>query len=886
MKDFSEYYGKSAEECLRSFGTTWNGLDEKEVKKRLENYGNNEIQEGKRKSLWIKFLQSFLDPMVLILLGATLFSLIIGDYIEGCAILGVVIINTIISLVQDGKAEKAVEELKKILSPQFRVIRNGVTDIIPSKYLVPGDLIVFESGDILPADARVVECSNLLVDEAHLTGESEPVSKDILPIERNGLKPYEMKNIIFTGSRVLNGYGKAVILKTGSDTEMGKIASNIQGNEEEKTPLQKKLSKETGFLVGLAFLSATFVFLVILLKNLGHFNMKIAEEAILIAVTIMVAVFPEGLPASITIALSLAVERLAKHSVIVKKLSSVEALGNVDYICTDKTGTITQHNMTVKELYVDGEFRNIADTFKMMAENKAETLHDIYLASFLCSTADIEEKDGAFVKESGDPTEVALLKAALLSGYKKEYFQSFSVLDTVPFSSDIMYSAALLEKGKEEKKRLLVGKGAPDKVLETCTKWKCNNTVKELTAKEREMISKEIVGRSLKGFRLIGFFEKITDRDSIRESGIEDAVFLGVAAIYDPPKDEVKNVIQLAKTAGVKVVMITGDSKNTGFSVANQVGIAERLEEAIEGRELEQLSKEEYDNKIESLRVYSRVTPFDKLNIVDSLKKRQHVVAMTGDGVNDAPALKKADVGIAMGRAGTQVTQEAADIILTDDNFATIVSAIKEGRGVIANLKKLVKYLITNNIGKVITIILSPLFGPGASLNAIQILWTNVIMESVPGVALSIDKADDAVMKKDPPGYDRPVLEWKDRIGVLVDGVIFGLAITFGYLFTYWWKGDAALAQTVAFVVTLISPQIYVFIMRDGRFLKKFSRSNPLLKWFSLFLIFMVAAIVYVEPLNLLFKTVPITDYLVWLLILGLSLVTSVMRLILSGRKS
>jgi P-type Ca2+ transporter type 2C len=880
--NLSDFYSISVDDSLKKFGSSFKGLDDKAVEANLKTYGPNEIPEKKQKNIFKKILEAIMEPMVLILIAATIFSIVIKDYIEGLAILGVVIINTIIGLVQDGKAEKAVEELKKILSPQFKVLRNGSFEIVATRFIVPGDVIVFEAGDIIPADARIVEGKNILTDEAHLTGESEPVSKNTDILKGIDLKPYEMKNIVFSGSKILNGFGKALVLKTGIESEMGKIAENIQDQKEEETPLQIRLNKEIKFLVGLAFFSAAFVLGVSILK---HFQVT---EAILIAVSIMIAVFPEGLPASITIALSLAVERLAKQSVIVKKMSSIETLGNVDFICTDKTGTITQHNMSVKEIFLGDMFYTSADLFKLIAEGESHIVHDIFLISNKCSTAMIEEVDGNIIKESGDPTEIALLKAGVLTGFKPDQFQEFKILDDIPFSSENMYAASLVQL-PDAKKKILI-KGAPDRIIEMCSTFYNNKTTK-LDEGEKHKIIKELGTRSEKGFRLIGFMEKDVPENvkKLENATLDDFMFIGCAAIYDPPKDEVKNVIKIANEANINVVMITGDSKKTGFHIAESVGIATDINQAIEGHDLEKMDEKDFSEQVENLRVYSRVVPLDKLRIVEKLKEKEHTVAMTGDGVNDAPALKRSDVGIAMGRAGTQVSQEAAKIILTDDNFSTIITAIKEGRTVFQNLKKLVKYLITNNIGKVVTILLSPVFGPGASLSAIQILWTNVIMETAPGIGLSIDPATDEIMRNKPAKITEPILFWKDRFHMILDGIIFGVCITLGFLIAYKFTNDKTMAQTVAFLITLISPQIYVFILREGKFIKKFKAPNKLLKFFSLFMAIMILCIVYIPVLNVIFNTEPIFDWKVWIMILVLSIFTSFFRLIaglfLKGKK-
>lgn len=886
-----EFYSLDTNGVFRAAETSMNGLSDDSVTKRISEYGLNEIKKAKRKNIIQKIISLLIEPMVIILTIAAGFSYFIGDKIEAFAILGVVVINTIISLIQDSKAEKALEELKKILSPQSKVIRKGILEVIASKFLVPGDLIVFEAGDILPADARVVECSSLLVDESQLTGESVPVEKTTAALEGAGLRLYEMRNMVFSGSKVLSGSGKAVVIKTGSATEMGGIAKNIQENNEERTPLQKRLDKEIKFLVALAFFSAVLVLIVSVLRSLR------IEEAILIAVSIMVAVFPEGLPASITIGLSLAVERLAKNSVIVKKLSSVETLGNVDYICTDKTGTITQHNMTVKEILIGKEFYTKTDLFKLMADGETPYLYDMFLTAVRCSSAQVIEKDGNIQSEVGDPTETSLIKAGIMLGYKPEQFVYINQLENVPFSSDTMYSAGLFESAEGHKRILM--KGAPDKLLDYCTDYNDLGKVKKLDVHHKKILSDLIATRAEKGMRLIAFLSKPVS-EAVSKINLDDLTgytFVGCAAIYDPPKDEVKLVIETAKEANIAVVMITGDSKKTGYSIAESVGIAQSPEQVIEGRELEALSDQEFSNQVEHLRVYSRVAPLDKLKIVEKLREKGHITAMTGDGVNDAPALKKADVGIAMGRAGSQVTQEAAELILTDDNFSTIIMAVKEGRTIYQNIKKLVRYLITNNIGKVVTVLLTPMFGFPAPLMAIQILWSNVIMESLPGVGLTIDPADSGIMKKKPSRLDEPIISKRDRFHMLLDGVIFGVCITLGYISVYYFSLSHELAlavektiavahakdwaNTASFLITLISPQIYIFVLRDGPWYKKFLLPNKLLKFSSLLMLTMVLCIVYIPALNVIFHTKPITDPIIWLIILGFSIVTFITRLIL-----
>jgi len=473
-----------------------------------------------------------------------------------------------------------------------------------------------------------------------------------------------------------------------------------------------------------------------------------------------------------------------------------------------------------------------------------------------------------------------LIKASILNGFKPEQFDSHKIIDCIPFSSDLMFSAILVEE-ISGKKNIYI-KGAPENVLSFCDSYYFEGKIQPLDKNQKAHIIKELASRSEKGFRLIGFIKKenVGDLKTIDVKNLNCFTFLATAAIYDPPKDEVKQMIKETNEANINVVMITGDSKKTGFSIAESVGIATDFDQAIEGKDLEKMDDEEFGKHVEHLRVYSRVAPLDKLKIVDKLREKDHIVAMTGDGVNDAPALKKADVGIAMGRAGTQVSQEAANIILTDDNFSTIVKGVEEGRRIYQNLKKLIQYLLTNNIGKIIGVLITPLLGFPVPLLPLQLLWSNVVMESFPGIGISTDSADKNIMKHKPSKLSEPIISKRQRIMMIIDGIIFGLSIAAGYIITYRYTNSEAVAGTVSFAITLLSPQSYVFILREGDLIDKFKRKNLLLKTIFGCTILMILGIIYIPALNIIFKTTPIYDLYIWAIIIIFSCLTTIFRAI------
>ncbi len=873
--DLTSISSLSVSTAYRFLSSSKDGLDNVTVKKLVEENGFNEFETERGKGFFNQMLKSLFDPMGTVLIGASLFAFIIRDWTSALAIMGVIIINTTLSIFQDRKADKAVIELKKILFPQSKVIREGNLEVISSKYLVPGDLLTYGAGDIIPADARIIEAKSILVDESHLTGESIPIEKTSRSMKGEEFKLYEMKNILFAGSKVLKGEGKALIINTGFNSEIGKIADKIRIGKVKTTPLQKRLNSEISFIVGLALFSSILILLVSILRS---FEIK---EAVLLAISIMVAVFPEGLPASITISMAFAVERMAKKSVIIKKLSSVETLGNVDFICTDKTGTLTRHIISVREYFINNRFYVNADLLKMISEGKSGAIHDIFLTSVKCSSSRVIEKDGNLVREIGDPTETSLIKSGIILGFKPDNFETFKVLDCEPFSSEKMYSACLIRDASGKKNYYM--KGALEKILPLCSRYYSDEKEKPLDEHFAMHILSELSEKAEKGFRIIVFARKPAPdwNKRIGANMASGLVFLGAAVLYDPPKDEVKRVIENAHEANIQVVMITGDGRKTALSIAESVGIAADPNQIIEGHELEGMNENKFSSIVENLSVYSRVSPLDKLRIVEKLREKGHTVAMTGDGVNDAPALKASDIGIAMGRSGSQVAQEAADMILAEDNLEVIIKAIGEGRTLFRNIKKLVRYLITNNIGKVIAVLFTPLFGYPAVLVPIQILLSNIVMESLPSVGIGMDPLDESIMKKKPVKTAEPLLTFPEHFNMVLDGFVFGLCIMLSFIITFRLTKSAEMARTIAFSVTLISPQISIYFLRDGKLKDKFLRPNPLLFLSSLLMLSLIPVIIYIKPLGTVFKTVPVLDLRLWILAIGLSFISPVNRLIL-----
>ena len=701
------------------------GLSTREAEKRIKTYGLNELKHKKKKSPVLIFLSQFNDFLVWVLIGATIISGFIGDKADAITILIIVIVNAILGFVQEFRTEKSLEALQEMAAPTCKAIRDGNIKVINSRELTIGDVVILEAGDRIPADGTFIDAANMVVDESLLTGESVGISKDT----------NKGKNEGYMGTIVLKGRGLLIVDSIGMETEMGKIANLLDNIEEEKSPLRERLDSLGKILV------IVCVIVCIIVTVLGILRGNNITEMFLLGVSLAVAAIPEGLAAIVTVALALGVSRMLKRNALIRKLPAVETLGCTSVICSDKTGTLTQNKMTVKEILTNGKIYELD-------KEKVYDCEKLKEAFVYCNDTnynyDIKDIDKAVM---GDPTETALVKVFFKETKEAESFiakanRSFEI----PFDSTRKMMTVIMNvNGKE----ICYMKGAPERVLERCNSVLENGKIKPLTAQKKKQIYSYIESMSNRALRCIAAAykeEHVVKNDSVEEN----LIFLGVAGSMDPPRIEVKDAVLKCKMAGIKPVMITGDHKNTALAIAKSINICTTDDQAITGDELEKMSDEELVKRVEKLRVFARVSPNHKLRIVRAFKKNNNIVAMTGDGVNDAPAIKEADIGVAMGISGTDVTKEAASMVLMDDNFATIVSAVEEGRIIYDNIRKFIRYLLSCNLGEVLTMFLASLFYLPNPLTPIQILFVNLATDGLPAIALGIDPADKDIMRQAP----------------------------------------------------------------------------------------------------------------------------------------
>lgn len=804
------WYNLGIQEVLQTLSSSWEGLTSDEARKRLEQYGPNELASKKGPSAWSIFLSQFKNFLIIILLVAVALSAIVREVADSIIIFVIVLFAAVLGFLQEYRAEKSLEALKKMASPLATVMRDGEVLKIPSSEVVPGDILVLSTGDRISADARIIESFNLRVDEAPLTGESVAVDKTTEPI--TGDVPLgDRRNMVYMGTAVVYGRGKALVVATGMATEFGKIATLLGSVEEEKTPLQVNLDR-LGKWIGIGALGLCFV-----LATLGVLRGFEVLDMVIWGVSLAVAAVPEALPAVVTISLAIGVQRMAKRHALIRRLAAVETLGSTDFICTDKTGTLTQNAMSVRQIYVDGNFINVTGsgydpTGEFRADDspydprQSEALLKLLVAGSLCNDARLAMDNGRWVI-NGDPTEGALIVAAVKAGLSNDKLLDQPRVDEIPFTSERKMMTTIHRTSDGQ---VAYAKGAPEIVLEKCSVILSSGREQELGGERKGELLAKTQDMAGSGLRVLALAYKPLSDNAEVESGM---IFLGFVGMIDPPRPEAKEALRLCESAGIKTVMITGDHKLTAVTIAKELGI---LKEglALSGDEVDKLSDEEFEKIVEKIEVFARVSPSHKLRAVEALIKKGHVVAMTGDGVNDAPALKKADIGVAMGITGTDVTKEAAAMVLTDDNFASIVAAVEEGRIIFDNIKKYLMYLLSSNLGEILVMAVAMLFGSflgtgGAlPLVAIQILWVNLVTDGLPALALSVDPPAPDIMKKPPRSRNENVFTVPVTSLIILGGT-WSMVVNLGIFI--WAIGDGkglVEAQCLVFM-TLILIQLF-----------------------------------------------------------------------------
>lgn len=843
-----KWFSKSLKETAKLLETDIeNGLSQKEVNKRYEKYGHNELKAKAKKSLFVKFLEQFKDFMIIVLIIAAIVSGIVGmQQGEGMAdtfiILIVVVVNAIIGVAQENKAEKSLEALQKLSSHVAKVIRDGKLTVVQSADLVPGDIVVLDTGDFIPADLRIIEAVNLKSQESALTGESVPVEKTSDTIEDESVGIGDRKNMLFSSSLITYGRGKGIVVETAMKTEVGKIAEMISEVEDSETPLQKKLDGLGKTLGIVALVICAVIFIVGLLYGKAPLTMFMT------AVSLAVAAIPEGLAAVSTIVLAIGVQRMVKRNAIVKKLPAVETLGSASVICSDKTGTLTQNKMTVKKIFTNGE---LVDLESVKDFNEENTL--LFQAEMLCNDTKVAE-DGTL---TGDPTETALIDMGNKVGFKLENYPRVAEL---PFDSDRKLMTTVHKIGK---KFYIFTKGGVDELLACCNSYQKNGEVQSDLSNYKERIQECNKTMAQSALRVLAAAYKIvnhplTDEDMKKlESGL---TFIGMVGMIDPPREEAKEAVKKCISAGIKTVMITGDHKITATAIAKELGILKDEKEAITGAELENMSDEELKKRVRDISVYARVSPEHKVRIVKAWQANGEIVAMTGDGVNDAPALKKADIGCAMGVVGTDVAKEAADVILTDDNFATVVSAVEEGRRIYNNILKAIAFLLSSNVGEIVVlflaILLTPIFASQFGITneyindlnillPVQLLWINLVTDSLPALALAVDPAEKGIMKRKPlknKGIFTKGMTWR----IIYQGIMIGLLTLAAFVLGLATEGVSvpekiAIGETMAFAVLALSELVHVFNIRNNK--ESVFKTNPFNNGKLLLAIFVSAAL-------------------------------------------
>ena len=848
-----DFYKKTIEQSLKETSTCKNGLSEIEAKQREQDVLREEFFDEKH-GIVSKFFAQFFDLMIIILLLASLISIIIGiaqktseEIVDGVAILAIVIMNAVFGVVQEHKAEKSLQALKKLTEKEVVVFRDGVLKKISSNQLVVGDIISLEAGSILPADCRLIESSELKIDESSLTGESVPVSKVAEFVANRSLPIAEQKNMVFKGTNVTYGRGKACVVALGIDTEFGKIAKGIKENAKELTPLQKSIKDVAKVLTFLVLAIAFITFIIEICISPANIM-----EAFLTAVAIAVAAIPESMPAVITIIMSMGIARLAKQKAVVKRMHAVETLGCCDVICSDKTGTITQNKMTVTALFYDGQVY-------FQKYKHSQGFDDLCKYMMLCN--DTTFSKGQFL---GDPTEVALSNFCYGQGLNKlEMERAYLRTREKPFDSNRKLMSAAF---KIQQKEVMITKGAVDCLIDKCSSIKIKEQIYPMTDKIKKQILLANTEMSKKALRVLAFAIKDVQGQELEENNL---TFVGLVGMMDPPRKEIAHAVKKCRQAGMRAVMITGDHKDTALAVAKEIGLAKNEEQVLCGWQLDEMSDDELNEKIENIAVFARVSPQNKVRIVQALKAKGHIVAMTGDGVNDAPSLKKASIGIGMGKSGTDVAKEVADIIITDDNFATIVIAVEEGRKIYQNIQKTVKFLFSANMAELLSLFFVTIFFPQyVFLLPVQILFVNLITDSLPAVALGVENPEKDLMAQPPRNSKKGLFADGNGISIVILGLAQTLLVVLSYIIGLYLYGQYS-ATTMAFYTLNMIQMFYLASMRTNQ---PFYKSKPFKNKFFILAVafcFAIVALFAFTPLHSVFGLEQLS-WQAWLIILGL----------------
>ncbi|HUE98472.1 MAG TPA: cation-translocating P-type ATPase [Anaerolineales bacterium] len=864
-----EWHTLKVEEVFKRLGTQEEGLNPDVAAQRLAQYGLNELQAARHISPWEILFEQFKNVLIIILLIATVLSAFLGEGVDAIAIAVIVLFAVGLGFVQEYRAERAIEALRQMAAPTAAVLRNGEEEEIPAREVVPGDMIILRAGDKIPADARLIESINLQVEEAALTGESLPVEKHIQPITNGALAVGDRKNMIYGGTAVTYGRGRALATATGMGTEFGKIAQMLHTVETGRTPLQENLDKVGNMLARAAFI------IVAVIVGFGLFRGQPFIEMILFGIALAVAVVPEALPAVVTISLAIGVQRMVKRNALVRRLPAVETLGSTTVICSDKTGTLTKDEMTVRKIYLLGEVLNVSgagyEPHGQFSRNgttvePSDSLKRLLRGATLASDAHIvhgETENRWHVK--GDPTEGALVVAAGKAGLRKiDLDKTYPRVNEIPFTSETKRMTTL---HKMDGKVVAFSKGAPELIIDSCTKQWTPEGERALDPESREQILEVARQMASEALRVLAV---ATRSDVHIEIAEQEMTFLGLLGMIDPPRPEAKKAIQTCEKAGIKVVMITGDHPLTAQAVARELGLLKNGR-IVTGAELEAMSEETFEREVESIEAYARVSPAHKLRVVTAFQNNGHIVAMTGDGVNDAPALKKADIGIAMGITGTDVTKEAAAMTLTDDNFASIVAAVEEGRGIFGNIKKYLMYLLSSNIGEILLMAAATLLGMPLPLATVQILYINLATDGLPALALSLDPPEPDLMQRSPRD---------PRVGIFTRPVVIlmvmgGVWLAFINLLLFSWALSTGRSPEEARTMTFVSVVLFEFFKaynfrsdHNSVFQKPFAN-----KWLNLAIVWeliLLSLIVYVPFLHTVFGTfsLPLVD---WIIIIALA---------------